>query len=400
MKDQVYSNCLQRALDKTLKWYPYMKSGLSERNGDFYYIENLLPCLVRETRTLHSLGSSKTNYHLFEVTFKNKQIFLSFHHALCDGEGIKPFLETLLYYYCSYRYNECCMAAGIRLAGELLLEGETTDPFTAAYAVISDEQTTKYHFDGFQLPETIKPEKEQTIYYRYEVKIQQDEFMKFVKANNATPSIATTLFMSEAIQRLYPDAYMQKPIVCNLASDMRKELHLENTFKNCAHSLSLPFTEELAILSFNEKVKEYRRMLREQREPETVKKEDNRLIALSDKLDTLNGFTEKKKIMSFFDNLFLNTYIISYIGQINLNEFEKYVESVYLYSAGITGLAIDMVCAGGHFTFSIKQSFESDKYAKTFVEVIKGYGLNYTLSDCIPFTTPRDSVQKQLHLLE
>ncbi|MFW3331996.1 hypothetical protein [Aerococcus viridans] len=68
---------------------------------------------------------------LFAVGYAYQtSIYMSFHHALCDGKGIKPFIETLIYYYYYLlRYQSTASRAGIRLASDALLKSETVDPF-------------------------------------------------------------------------------------------------------------------------------------------------------------------------------------------------------------------------------------------------------------------------------
>lgn len=109
--------------------------------------------------------------------------------------------------------------------------------------------------DGYTLPENVD---EVSNYYRYEININRDKFMAFAKQNNATPEILATLLASNSIRKLHPG--VDKPIVCNMASDIRKELGLKNTHKNCVGSLYLPYTEATEKLSFNEQATMYRKI--------------------------------------------------------------------------------------------------------------------------------------------
>lgn len=64
----------------------------------------------------------------------------------------------------------------------------------------------------------------------------------------------------------------------------------------------------------------------------------------------MDSYEAKKKMMSFFNNICLNTFIISYLGQTTLGECEKYIDSMHLYSSGTTGLVINMLSAGEYIT--------------------------------------------------
>lgn len=78
---------------------------------------------ARRTRELARLGHVSCGGHLVDITYYDRSIFFSFHHALCDGRGIKPFIETLMYYYFRLKHGVTAAPANVRLAGEPLLPG-------------------------------------------------------------------------------------------------------------------------------------------------------------------------------------------------------------------------------------------------------------------------------------
>ena len=101
MKDDISGNALKLALDRALVRYPYFTRKLVEKDGTFYLVQNPLPFILEETADLHSLGSAEVNYHLIDVTYEQKSIYIAYDHGLCDGRGIMPFVKTLVYYYCT-----------------------------------------------------------------------------------------------------------------------------------------------------------------------------------------------------------------------------------------------------------------------------------------------------------
>lgn len=385
MKSRVRGDLLRRALEKSLIRYPYLKSKLVEKDGDFYIAENQLSAAFAKTDKFRSLGSMSVNYHLIDVTYTDNKIRVAFHHALCDGKGIKPFLETLIYYYCCLKYNRTFDSKGIRLAGEPLLPGETTEPFGESKYEVTDTKMPEIIRDGYRLPEN---QEEVTNYFRYEVNINHDDFMKIAKENNATPAILLSLMCSKAIKDLYPDA--DKPIVCSMASDLRKELGLENTHKNCVSSLYLPYSDEFDQLSLKEQATQYRTIIKEQRQPDVVKSMVNAQTGLSDKLDQKEKLDQKQEMMAFFNDLCINTYVISYIGQMELGEWGKYVDSIHLYSSGNKGLILNMVSAGEYFTVDFLQSFESDHLFKNFMKTLEKNGIHGDVTEKMEFQTIQD----------
>lgn len=97
MKDKVRGDLLRRAIEKSLMRHPYLASKLVEKNRDFYIADNPLSVAFAKTEKFWSLGSMAFNYHLVDVTYIDKKICIAFRHALCDGRGIMPVIETLIY---------------------------------------------------------------------------------------------------------------------------------------------------------------------------------------------------------------------------------------------------------------------------------------------------------------
>lgn len=302
-------------------------------------------------------------------------------------QGIKPFVETLIWYYCNFRYGQTEEVEGVRLAGEPLLPGETLDPFMHTYEYDDKKQFPSFSRDAFALPEVSQNAEGD---YRYEVTFSHDEFMRVCKENNATPAILLAISMSSAIAQIYPD--YDKPINANIATDMRAALGCENTFKNCVHSMILPYDGEFAKMALKDKALKYREFLGAQRDADFCRREANSMLGLFDKLDQMPSYEEKQSLMSFFEGMLLNTYVVSYLGQFVLGCNEKYIDEIHLYNAGTMGLGINMISCGGKFVLDFKQSFASSKYVKAFTEQMGEFGIRCKAGNAIAFATPTDKL--------
>ena len=388
---KVSGSKLNEALMLTKKRYPYFKTKLVEKDGDFYIVQNKINLYARKTKKLAQLGHMAVGNHLIDVTYYGNSVYIAFHHALCDGRGVMPFIETLLYYYCRKKYRTKTRVDGVRLRSDPLLPGETVDPFMQTYDFDENKEFISLSRDAHAIPENI-PSVEETV-YRYEVTIPHEAFMKICKENNATPVILLSLLMSRGIAALYPD--YQKPINANIATDMRGALGVPNTYKNCVKSMILPYSREFAQKSLREQATEHRAVLKAQMDPDYCRKEASGMMGLFNKLDSLCGFEEKQKIMAFFEGMLLNTYVISYLGQFKLGDNARHIESIHLYNSGTTGLGINMISCGERFVLDFKQSFASDKYVKAFCAELEKLDLGYTVSEAIPFLTPGDALIKR-----
>lgn len=389
--DRVLDAPLNRALGNALERYPYLKTKLVEKDGDFYIVRNDVSVIATHSVRLRKLGGISCGYHLIDITYHNKSLFVSFHHALCDGRGIKPFVETLIYYYCLFRYDSRQKVEGVRLKGDALLEGETLDPFLKSYPYDKDKRFIELSRDAFHLKEN--KASADGVDYRYEIRIAHDKFMSVCRANNATPVILVALFMSKGIAALYPN--YGKQINANIATDMREALGVPNTYKNCVKSMILPYTRDMEALPLCEQAASYRRLLQAQRDFDYCRREADRMLALFDRLDSLTSYEDKKKCMGFFENMTMDTYIVSYLGGFALGGNSARIKGIYLYNSGTSGLGITMTATDDWFTLVFKQSFSSDKYVRAFCRRLEEAGLPYEASGAIAFATPQDALVKR-----
>ncbi len=385
---RVSGSFLNQALTEAIKRYPYLNTKLIELDGDFYIVKNDMGLNARRTPNLMKLGSVACGYHLIDITYYKNTIYVSFHHALCDGKGIKPFIETLIYYYCKLRYKSKAESNGIRLANSPLLDNETTEPNLGTYSFDESKKAPEVSRDAFKLPENVKEEHESD--YRYEILIDAGSFMKVCKESGATPAILSSVLLSRGIANIYPD--FDKPINANIAVDIRDALDLANTFKNCVRSMPLPFTREFLQMTLSEQAKNQRELLNAQRDKDNCRRQANMSLGLFEKLDSLEGYQAKQKMMDFFNGMLLNTYIISYLGQMILNENAQYIDAIGFYNSGAVGLGVTMMSVGNKFCLNFKQSFESDKYVKAFLSELNELDIKYSVSEVIPFLTPKDNI--------
>lgn len=386
MKDVIDKRCLRYALEKALKRFPYMSSKLYEENGDFYLEKNDAKIIVEERMALKSLGGYENNYHLIDVSFYGKTIFLSFHHGLCDGEGIKPFLKTILYYYCRVKYEEFYEVDGIRCENDEMLEGELIDPLNLGKFEVDENKKLNLSRDGYEIPEIDMKIKDE-FNFRYEIKIKEEDLIKCFKENNASPAVGIALLMSKAIKNVNKDA--NKDIICNMASNMRHEIKCDNTFKNCVRSLILPYSKEMEDKTFKENATKYREIIKLQREENEVKAAFNSQVSLVEKLDEFNSFESKKGMMTFFENIKLNTFILSYLGKIDIGEYNKYIEEYHLYSSGTKGITLNMVASEKYITVDLLQSFNDDAYIIKFIEELDTLNIKYEAISKVKYKTPR-----------
>ena len=395
MKDRISGGPIQRALTACEKRFPYLVRKLVERNGVYYMAPDYNSMVAVCTAKFRKLGSMATGYHLVDVTFFRNIIRVSFHHGLCDGKGILPFVESLLYYYCSFRYRKEFSSDGIRLLGQVIDPEEDKEPFKREYFYSDDSKVYNSDTTALHLPEAaVNP----TRSWRTELIMDEDRFVSAAKDAGATPSLFAAILISSALQKLNMDA--DKPIMCNLAMDIRKVLGMEKTHCDCISTAYLPFTVADLESDMKTTAANFRKLLNAQREENTVKASVNKQIYLYNKLDELKTLDEKKRMMAFFDGMVNDTYVLSYLGRLNLNDYSRYVDSTRFYNNAVSGLVVNMLCAGGKMTIDVLQGFDDMKYADAIRNAIEPYGLIETRPGMIMSTADDKSHLTASHQAE
>lgn len=116
------------------------------------------------------------------------------------------------------------------------------------------------------------------------------------------------------------------------------------------------------------------------------------MIGLFRRLDGLHTLEEKKQMMSFFDDIRVNTVSLSYTGRLDLTECEKFIESMHLYSSGNNDILVNMMSVGTTTTVNFIQPFEDECYVDALKELMKNADIQFTVTERIKFNTPRDGI--------
>ncbi len=383
MKKKVTGSYLQAALTETAARFPYMTEKLVEKDGSYYLCPSNTSMIATKTQNYRSLGSMAVGYHLLDVTYYQNLIRVAFHHGLCDGRGVQSFVETLIYEYCKRKYRKNFSAEGIHLVGEKIEPAETEEPFDTEFLKAEPCEMPDFS-EKYALPETSEGH---TGCYRTEFVLDEKTFIKSAKAVGATPAIFVSMVISDAILEMHPEA--DKPITCNMAMDLRSVVGKEKTHCNCVASVYLPYTKDDKEITQNELSAKYRELLNLQRNPELLKMGINKQIGMYNKLDTIETLEEKKQALSFFDGMINNTYVLSYLGKLRLNDYAEYIDSACFYGDVSCGMTINMLFAGDKVTLTLLQSFPGIKYAENFKKALLPYGL-LSVSETSEITTGID----------
>ncbi|WP_349516794.1 hypothetical protein [Leuconostoc mesenteroides] len=305
-----------------------------------------------------------------------------------------PFVETLLYYYLGYKSNTWPEIEHINLSDDTMSEDEMLEPLEnlESQPISETNKMPDLNHRGYQLLET-KGQDATKSSYRYEIVLDQESFMTYAKKHNATPAIAVAIIMAQAIQKAYPD--FELPIVAHMASDLRLGVTNQNTFRNCVGSIALPVNQPIVDdEDFTAVATEFRNLIKQSKQISNLRANVNQMANLFEKLDSLPTIEAKQQMLSFFENILLNTFIISYSGQTKLGELEQYIDEMHTYMSGTNGLSIEMLAINGGISVDILQSFESDVYVKGFTDILAANNIDFKINDTVLFEVPNDKLSR------
>ena len=391
LRERIKGELLDSAIEDTVVRFPYFSVRFEERDGDFYAVRNDARLTAHNMEGFVPLGGHSNHYHLMGITYWDKSLKLSFHHGLTDGRGAKSFLETLIKYYRDYADASAEEYEEIKnkhreLAMELSLD-EMTDPCEEKYELNGkSEKIEGLVSKGYKLPET----KEKDVHRRYEIRFSQEEFMDACKKIGASPLSFLSILMSRGIKEASPDC--DKPVVSNFPMDVRHILGCDDTFKNCVKSMTLPYGEVEEALSDSGLAGRYKELLDAQKDHDYCAKEFNNIHMLLSMIGHFHSFAGRQKLLGFMENLALDTYLISYVGQFDVPR--ALVDEVHLYSSCSSGLLLNMTCQSGSFIIDMVQDFATDKYLNALKTQFTKAGIALDISDEIVFETPLDELSE------
>ncbi len=392
MKSDISSYYMERAARLAYRRYPYLKSRFKTIEGSVYLCENTVPPPPARAKRLRPLGGTTTSRNLLDITYYKNCIYISFHHAMCDGRGIMQFIKTLLYYYLNLKYpHNNVRIPDVRLYGEGMLPGETADPVNDGN--LSFDRSKVYQADrtAYAIPEVQDGEDAGGDSWRYEVVFNNTEVMKVCKANNCTPVILMTILMQKGVKALNSAA--KEPVLCSMSCDWRDAIELPNTFRNCVSSIYLPYGENEWQMTLEELGTHFRALIAKQKETDSARASAYVMKYMSDMLDSLGSYEKKVETVTGFTSKAINSFVCSYTGRANMGDAEKYIDEMHVYSSGTKGINLQMMSVADSFTIDFLQNFADRKYVEAFLTEASALGLTARCSEVIQYRTPKDHTE-------
>ncbi|MBP1041050.1 hypothetical protein I6N95_08545 [Vagococcus sp. BWB3-3] len=217
LKKNIDYQPLTEAFGQAIDRFDYLSQRLISEAGDFFLVTNPKPFIIRNDSHFLPLGGLEVNDHLLDIHYLGHTLYIAYHHAICDGRGILPFVRTFLYYYLKGDCQLSPIVPDIQLSGSPLLRGETTEP--ALPKSLAGEAMPTIQKNGFSLPEAQDQTQRLSYSYLFQIKLDSTSMMTYARSLKASPATLLASLFSETIQQIHPRN--KQAILCNLVTDLR-----------------------------------------------------------------------------------------------------------------------------------------------------------------------------------
>ena len=380
MRDLIDPTILRHAVDTTMERYPYFLVELRKKDTHYVFVENHRPVVI--TNSLHgvALNSADSNFHMIAFCWQDNWIILDVFHGMTDGTGAYEVLRTLLFYYCSERYDIQLQAEGIRLVGDDIPAEEWTDP-VANRTDLPAPRRNEQMSDALNLIASAGLEKDHR-HTVYSIAISESEFMKFSLDNDGSPGTMVSLLLSRAIAKLFP--YAKDTIRITLCVNQRKALHTPLAHQSLVGGVFLEYKDKMREWPLDRQATAYRGMVFAQTEEENVLMGVASIKGINGLLLSKESDQERLGVAGYINALAARviTATVSYVGKANYKEAEQYIRDFRTWtSSAANGLTVEISAVNGRFTLDFLQTFSSPIFVNAFLKELEENGIVYDLQD-------------------
>ena len=381
LKDMVDETVLHHAVEKTMERYPYFRVKIVIDGDEVFFEDNPAPVPIFHTDEAITLCGPKADGHLMAFSWWKNKVHVNAVHALTDGGGVYHLLQTFLYHYCSEYYGLELSSEGIWLAGEEPSPDEWEDPAKKPLDIDPSMLVDKWDKPAFQIMDAgiARPAKRPIV---YNIRIAEDEFMRFNLSKEGSPGTIVALFLARAIASLHPEA--ADPIAIAMCVNQRRALKAPLAHQSLVGDARLVFKERMKDMGFEEQETCFRGMVSIQTDDDMVLNEVREYQELMEELAGLPSHADRvalcQKLADEKSRIFTAT--VSYVGKADLGEAAFYVQEFQVMPSTAlpscsTPIIIELSAVNKCFYASFLQNFEGVEYVNAFIAQLRENGINY-----------------------
>ena len=370
--DDIDEKLLNKAFCLSFERMPYFKVKIDIAKNPERYV---LSTNKEEFNVIHSkhfipLNDKQARDYLITASYFEKNLRIRFSHALSDGMGMNKFLTYTLKSYFNLKYN-------LQVNNNTTISNidiEYDNPFD--YVEDSGYRSKQERFDSFSFSEADVSDNKTILSC---ISIPQDSLLKYSKDNETSIATVAAWILMNAILDVKGEQIL--PLRVELPFNMRNVLNCKENMRNCNIDIELCMSEKLIKHDNAFELSCLRgQMFKETFDTCCIAKmyKSKRRWQEASKID---GIESRCKFYNSNDGLSANP-IISYVGKLDLEEYESYYEHIYQYLkvTGQAGILIFALCERNMFRFCITCSLNNwDEYIKAFTAFLEKVGIPYSV---------------------
>lgn len=369
--DDIDEKLLNKAFCLSFERMPYFKVKIDIAKNPERYV---LSTNKEEFNVIHSehfipLNDSQARNYLITTSYFGKYLRIRFSHALSDGMGMNKFLTYTLKSYFNLKYN-------LQVNNTTIpnINMEYGNPFD--YVEDNGYHSKQERFDSFSFSEADVSQNQTVLSC---ISIPQDSLLKYSKDNETSVATVAAWILMNAILDVKGEQIL--PLRVELPFNMRNVLNCKENMRNCNIDIELCMSEKLIKHDNAFELSCLRgQMFKETFDTCCIAKmyQSKRRWQEASKID---GIESRCKFYNSNGGLSANP-IVSYVGKLDLEEYESYYEHIYQYLkvTGQAGILIFALCERNMFRFCITCSLNNwDEYIKAFTAFLEKVGIPYSV---------------------
>ena len=386
MRDLIDPDVLRSAVDMTMKRYPYFCVELKKKDGQYVFAGNPRPVVI--THSLHGveLNSETSNFHMIAFSWECNWMIMDVCHSMTDGTGAYEILRTLLYYYCSEKYDISLKEEGIRLYGDDISQEEWEDPVEKAGELPTAQRVEMTPALNLVNTAGLSDDKQKTV---YSIAIPESEFMKFNIENDGSPGTMVSLFLCRAIAKLFPES--KDTIRVALCVNLRNALNAPLAHQSLVGGVMLEYKEQMRNWPLEKQATAYRGMVFAQSQQERLLEGTATQKGINQMILTKETDQERIGVAGYINQLAAKyvTATVSYVGRADYKEAESYIRDFRAWTSSSSDtILVEISAVNGRFTLDFIQGFYSPVFVNAFLKELDDSGITYDLQDVNPLELP------------
>ena len=380
--EPVHPEALQAALEKAAIRFPYFAVRLAKCGEAYCFEPNALPFVLSPHGRTVTLGTQESNHHLMAFAYDGCRLFYDLSHFITDGNGMFPFMKTLIYYYLHTLHpEEDFDTANIALAGSPIPDGEADDdPYPTELLPEAPLGERSRPAEIFLLPDQPPGYEGAEHWTGFPFRIAQKELMAFASGVDGSPASVIASLLFQAISDLHPENRL--PLVCGMQHQFRGALGRPRSHLCHVNIVPMVYPDRMRGKSLEALNTVSRGMLILRADDANDVLTVNQHIRNEKRIRDMT-LPEKHEYMRsvVLEGIGRNTFEVSYTGRVDWCGLDRYIAGVlpYFDISLSGGLSVEIFSVGSAFSILIMLRSGNGRYAERFAERLAGNGIHYSM---------------------